>query len=132
VRKAGMESITQASIGRWFTPAFVRREPGVAAAFAADLRRTDPDGYAACCAAIAGMDLRSELVGISAPTMVIAGTDDAAAPPAHGALIAMDAGGSARLRVIRGVSHLANVAAPGEVSAILVGHLTADASHFAR
>jgi 3-oxoadipate enol-lactonase len=132
VRASGMESITPASIGRWFTPAFVRREPGIAAAFAADLRRTDPEGYAGCCAAIAEMDLRPELAGICAPTMVIAGAADPATPPAHGAVIARNAGGSARLRVIRGASHLANVAAPGEVTAILLGHLTADASRFAR
>ena len=53
VRAAGMASIGEPSIGRWFTPAFVRREPGVAAAFCAELERTDPDGYAGCCAAIA-------------------------------------------------------------------------------
>ena len=111
------------SIGRWFTPAFVRREPGVEAAFAAELERTDPEGYAGCCAAIAAMDLRPHLSDIAAPTMVIAGTDDPATPPGHGALIAMRAGGGARLRVIRGAAHLANVAAPGEVTALLLGHL---------
>jgi 3-oxoadipate enol-lactonase len=132
VRKAGMDSITQALTGRWFTPAYIRREPGVVAAIAADLRGTDPDGYAGCCAAIAAMDLRPELGNMRAATIVIAGADDPATPPAHGALIAKDAGGSARLRVIRGAAHLANVAAPGEVTAILLGHLTADASHFAR
>lgn len=124
VRAAGMASIGEPSIGRWFTPAFVRREPGVAAAFCAELERTDPDGYAGCCAAIAAMDLRPHLSDITAPTMVIAGADDSATPPAHSALIAIRAGGSARLRVIRGAAHLANVAAPGEVAALLLGHLT--------
>ena len=52
-RPTGMASVTGQSVGRWFTPAFVRREPGVAAAFAADLERIDPAGYAGCCAAIA-------------------------------------------------------------------------------
>ncbi|MGN6793326.1 MAG: 3-oxoadipate enol-lactonase [Streptosporangiaceae bacterium] len=123
VRESGMAAICEPSIGRWFTPAFVRREPGVARAFAADLERTDPDGYAGCCAAIAGMDLRSQLGDIAAPAMVIAGADDPATPPGHGALIATRAGGGARLRVIRGAAHLANVAAPGEVAALLGGHL---------
>jgi 3-oxoadipate enol-lactonase len=131
VREAGMTSIREASIKRWFTPAFVRREPGVVAAFSADLERTDPAGYAGCCAGIAAMDLRPQLGDISAPTIVIAGADDPATPPAHGALIAMRTGRSARLRVIRGAAHLANVAAPGEVAALLLSHLTADASHLA-
>jgi 3-oxoadipate enol-lactonase len=124
VRESGMASIAEASIGRWFTTAFVRREPAVAAVFAAELERTDPDGYAGCCAAIAAMDLRPHLGDISAPTLVIAGADDPATPPAHGALIATRAGRSARLRVIRGAAHLANVAAPGEVTALLLGLLT--------
>jgi pimeloyl-ACP methyl ester carboxylesterase len=66
---------------------------------------------------------------ISAPTMVIAGADDRATPPAHAALIAIRAGGSARLRVIRGAAHLANVAAPGEVAALLLGHLAGSRQH---
>ncbi len=123
VRAAGMASISAASIGRWFTPSFVRREPDVTARFAADLERTDVTGYAGCCAAIAEMDLRPQLASITAPALVIAGTEDAATPPAHGALIATHAGGGARLRVIRGASHLANVAAPGETTALLLGHL---------
>ena len=127
VRREGMAAIAAASIGRWFTPSFVRREPSVAAAFAADLKRIEPSGYAGCCTAIAAMDLRPQLGDISAPTIVIAGTDDPATPPPHGALIAMHTGGSARLRVIRGASHLANVAAPGEVAALLLSHLTAEA-----
>ena len=123
VRAAGMASISEASIGRWFTPSFARREPDVTAGFAADLERTNVTGYAGCCAAIASMDLRPQLASITAPALVIAGTEDPATPPAHGALIARRAGGGARLRVIRGASHLANVAAPGEVTALLLSHL---------
>ena len=123
VRSGGMASISRASIGRWFTPSFVRREPDVTARFAADLERTDVTGYAGCCSAIAAMDLRPRLASITAPALVIAGAEDQATPPAHAALIAMRAGGGASLRVIRGASHLANVAAPGEVTALLLGHL---------
>jgi 3-oxoadipate enol-lactonase len=55
--------------------------------------------------------------------MVIAGAEDPATPPWHGAQIASAVRG-ARLRVIRGGSHLANVSQPGEVTAILLAHLT--------
>jgi 3-oxoadipate enol-lactonase len=128
VMAEGMASVTEQSVGRWFTPAFVRREPGVTAAFAADLERIDAAGYAGCCAAIATMDLRPQLGDITAPTLVIAGADDPATPPAHGALIAMRAGGGARLRVVRGAAHLANVGAPGEVTALVLAHLLASCS----
>ncbi len=97
--QAGMASVGEPSIGRWFTPAFVRREPGVAAAFAADLERTRPgrlrrllrrdrrDGPAARTSA-----------SISAPTMVIAGA--ARSVDAAGARRAdrRPGGGGARLR----------------------------------
>jgi len=84
----------------------------------------DPEGYAGCCEAIGAMDLRASLASITAPTLVIAGAEDPATPPPHAALIAGRISGS-RLTVIRGASHLANVSAPGEVTAALLRHLLA-------
>ncbi len=110
--------------GRWFTAAFQRREPAVVAAIVGAIRDVDPAGYAGCCEAIGAMDQRGSLRSITAPTLVIAGAEDPATPPWHGAVIAVGIPGS-RLRVIRGASHLANVSAPGEVTAALLGHLLA-------
>jgi 3-oxoadipate enol-lactonase len=122
VRSAGMASITEQSLGRWFTAGFAHSSPAVMATMAAMLESTDPEGYAGCCEAIAAMDLRPLLGSITAPTLVIAASEDPATPPAHGALIAGEIPG-ARLRVIRGAAHLAIVQAPGPVSAALLGHL---------
>jgi 3-oxoadipate enol-lactonase len=122
VRAAGMSSVVEQLLGRWFTRAFAAREPEVTAAFGADLERTDAAGYAACCEALARMDLRPMLGSITAPTLVISAAEDPATPPAHGALIARAIPG-ARLRVIRGTAHLANAGAPGEVTAALLDHL---------
>jgi 3-oxoadipate enol-lactonase len=122
VRAAGMASIVEQSLGRWFNRAFAQREPEAIAAFGADLERTDASGYAGCCEAIAAMDLRPVLGSVTTPTLVISAAEDPATPPAHGALIAAAIPG-ARLRVIRGTAHLANVGAPGEVTAALLDHL---------
>lgn len=122
VRAAGLASISGQSAGRWFTRAFAARAPGVTAAFAAELERTDVAGYAGCCAAIAEMDLRPRLGSITAATLVISGAEDPATPPGHGARIAAGISG-ARLKVIRGAAHLANVSSPGEVTAALLDHL---------
>jgi 3-oxoadipate enol-lactonase len=124
VRTAGMASIVERLLGRWFTPAFAAREPEVIAAFGADLERIDPTGYAACCEAIAAMDLRPVLGSVTAPTLVLSAAEDPATPPAHGAMIATAIPG-ARLRVIRRTAHLANVSTPGEVTAALLDHLSA-------
>jgi 3-oxoadipate enol-lactonase len=124
VRADGLPSISAQIVSRWFTPAFAARFPSVPAAFMATLDGVDPEGYAGCCEAIAGMDLRAALAKITAPTLVISGSEDPSTPPWHGALIARGIAGS-RLAVIRGAAHLANVSAPAEVTAALSGHLLA-------
>jgi 3-oxoadipate enol-lactonase len=122
VRSEGMRPVADLAAGRWFTAAFQRREPAVVAAIVGAMRDVDPVGYAGCCEAIGAMDQRASLGSITAPTLVIAGAEDPATPPWHGAVIAAGITGS-RLRVIRGASHLANVSAPGEVTAALLAHL---------
>lgn len=121
-RSEGMASLTEQVVARWFTPAFIRREPGAAAAVSDMLKNTDPEGYAGCAEAIAAMDLRPLLPGITAPTLVIAGSEDPATPPWHGAQIARAIPGAA-LTVIRGTSHLACYETPGPVNAALRAHL---------
>jgi 3-oxoadipate enol-lactonase len=123
VRAAGMTSISAQVVGRWFTPAYAAAHPATVASFAAMLEeRVVPEGYAGCCDAIGVMDLRPMLATITAPTLVIAGAEDPATAPWHGAAIAAAIPG-ARLRVIRGAAHLANVSHAAEVSATLLAHL---------
>lgn len=76
VRTTGMEDIAAGSPGRWFTPAFVSGQAELVRAMQATLRATDPEGYAACCDALAGADLRQEIGRISGPTLIVAGTFD--------------------------------------------------------
>jgi 3-oxoadipate enol-lactonase len=128
VRAGGLPAIAGQVVGRWFTPAFARADPATLARFVATLETVTPEGYAGCCEAIATMDLRPALPAITAPTLVIAGSEDPSTPPWHGAVIARGIPG-ARLRVVRGAAHLANVSAPGEVTAALTGHLLAPVSH---
>jgi 3-oxoadipate enol-lactonase len=110
---------------RWFTPDFIARQPA-AVAFVMDmLHGTDPEGYAGCGEAIAGMDLRPALGAVKAPTLVIAGAEDSAAPPWQGAMTAAGIADS-RLRVIRGASHLAPYQSPGPVTAAIRTHLSAN------
>ncbi len=124
VRAGGLPPISAQVVSRWFTPAFAARFPAVPAGFIATLDGIDPEGYAGCCDAIAAMDLRPALAAITAHTLVISGSEDPSTPPWHGAVIARGIAGS-RLAVIRGAAHLANVSAPGEVTAALSAHLLA-------
>jgi 3-oxoadipate enol-lactonase len=124
VRSQGMGPVADQAAGRWFTPAFRHRDPPAVAVIVDAMRKVEPEGYAGCCEAIAGMDQRDSLGAIAVPTLVIAGAEDPATPPPHAALIASGISGS-RLTVIRGASHLANVSAPGQVTDALLGHLLA-------
>jgi len=122
-RSDGMASLVDQVIARWFTRAYFQRCPQQVGAVADMLEGTDPEGYAGCAEAIAAMDLRPVLPAITAPTLVIAATEDPATPPWHGAQIASAVPG-ARLTVVRGAAHLANYQAPGEITAALQAHLT--------
>jgi 3-carboxy-cis,cis-muconate cycloisomerase/3-oxoadipate enol-lactonase len=123
VRAGGTGSVTGEVLERWFTPAFRERGRGQVAWAAAMLTATPDEGYAGCCEAIAAMDLRADLPRITAPTLVLAGRDDPATPPAHAeAIVAAIAG--ARLEVVPGAAHLANIEQPGPVTRLLLEHLT--------
>lgn len=122
VRSGGMAAISEMIPPRWFTRDFIARQPAAVAVVMDMLLGTDPQGYAGCGEAIADLDLRPALASISAPTLVIAGAEDPAAPPWQGAMTAIGIPGS-RLTVIRGTSHLAPYQTPGPVTAAIFAHL---------
>lgn len=76
VRAAGMAALADGAPARWFTPGFIEGAPELVARLVATLRGQDAEGYAACCDALAGADLRADVAGIAAPTLVVAGEHD--------------------------------------------------------
>jgi 3-oxoadipate enol-lactonase len=83
---------------------------------------TPAEGYAGCCEALAGFDLWPQVGKVSAPTRVIAGEHDPAAPLADVQEMAEQIPG-ADLVVLDGVSHIANVAAPERFNDAVREHL---------
>jgi 3-oxoadipate enol-lactonase len=120
VRAEGVEPIADATMERWFTPAFAG-----AAAFRQTLVETPPEGYAACCDALRDWDFRGELGAVSAPTLVLVGADDPATPPDQAQLIA-DGIPGALLEVIPDSSHLLNVEQPEAFDRGALAHLTGE------
>ena len=76
VRTEGMAGIAAGAGARWFTPGFIAARPALVAAMLEKLARQSPEGYAACCDALASADLRTEIHAIVAPTLIIAGIHD--------------------------------------------------------
>lgn len=117
VRKGGLGGIAASSASRWFTPAWAGAHAGVADAMAATLRQQDPEGYAACCEALAMADLRAGIAAISAPTLVIAGRDDPVTTVADAEAL-RSAIQDAQLAVLA-ASHISNVEDPTGFTAAL-------------
>jgi 3-oxoadipate enol-lactonase len=122
-RTQGMAVLGTTVIERWFTPRFRAEHADQVAAMQKMLESTPAEGYAAACDAIQHLDLRERLPSITAPTLVVAGSEDPVAPPEHARLIADSIPGS-RLEVIDGAAHLANIEEPARVTDLLVEHIT--------
>jgi 3-oxoadipate enol-lactonase len=127
VRAGGMAALTETVIGRWFTPGFVAANPSVVETVRQGLLDTPAEGYVGCCAAIQTMDLLDDLPRVTAPTLVIAGSEDVPTPPEHAHRIASLIPG-ARVSVVDGASHLANLSHVDAVTSLLVSFLTSDES----
>ena len=82
-----------------------------------------PEDYAPGLEAIGAFDFRDALAQIAAPTLVIAGAEDPATTVADAQFLA-ERIPAARLAVIPGAAHLANVEQPERFNAELVRHLT--------
>ncbi|MET9449074.1 bifunctional 3-oxoadipate enol-lactonase/4-carboxymuconolactone decarboxylase PcaDC [Streptomyces cinerochromogenes] len=108
VRREGLAGLAEGADARWFTPGF--SVPGLVR----DHREADPGAYAACCDALAVFDLRARLGDITVPTLLVAGRQDPATPPAHLREIA-DAVPAATLVELPGASHLAPAQCPRAV-----------------
>ncbi|MFC8418292.1 bifunctional 3-oxoadipate enol-lactonase/4-carboxymuconolactone decarboxylase PcaDC [Streptomyces coelicoflavus] len=115
VREEGLARLAESADARWFTPGFTVPR------LVRDHRDADPDAYAACCDALAAFDLRARVGEIAAPTLLIAGREDPATPPAHLRELA-DAVPGATLTEIPGASHLAPAERPEAVLTALRAH----------
>ncbi|MEE1941290.1 4-carboxymuconolactone decarboxylase [Streptomyces sp. TRM 70361] len=126
VRELGTGALVASRPGTWFAPGFEATPRG--AALLADLCAADDAAYAVCCEVLAGCDLRGGLAAITAPTLVVAGRDDPATPPAHAREIADGVPGASLTEIAR-AAHLANVERPAPVLAVLLDHLAAAHGH---
>lgn len=116
VRREGVGWLVESAGSRWFAGDFT------VPALLRDQAEADPEAYAACCDALAAFDLRGRLGEIGARTLLIAGRQDPATPPAHLREIA-DAVPSAALTELPGASHLAPAQCPRAVLTALRAHL---------
>jgi 3-oxoadipate enol-lactonase len=118
VRKDGLKAVAFGVIERWFTPEFRARSPQVWESALRMLEAAPPQGYAACCEAIRDYDARDKISAIRVPTLVIAGSKDAATPPADGRFIVERISGARYVEL--DAAHLSNIEASERFTAELI------------
>lgn len=124
VEQGGMESVLDSTLERWFTAAALAQRPehpGVAY-----VRRTlaqlDPSCFADGWRAIAGHDVRARLGELQMPVTAVAGSLDAASPPARSEEIARGVQ-NGRLVVAEQAPHMIHLECPEQFSALVEEHL---------
>jgi 3-oxoadipate enol-lactonase/4-carboxymuconolactone decarboxylase len=122
VRAKGTAALAEATMERWFTADFRARAPDKVARVHAQFLATASAGYAVCCGAIGGMDFRSALGAIAAPTLIVAGAQDPATPPASGEDLRSRIADS-QFIVLSKAAHLLAVEQPQIVAAHLLAFL---------
>jgi 3-oxoadipate enol-lactonase len=114
----GLGALVDATIERWFTPAFREAHPDRIARMTDRLVRTAVAGYLGCCAALRDADFQAEASRVTAPCLVVTGTRDKSTTHAAGQWLA-EAIAGARLQAFD-AAHLPNVeCAPAFTEALL-------------
>ncbi len=128
VRREGTKAILDATLQRWFTPGYLAANPPAIGTISRDFAANDAEGYAACCEAIARMDLRDLLAKIAASTLVIAGQQDPATPVTMSEFLCAQIP-DARLVVLDPAAHLFAVEQPASVARLVADQVTRMALH---
>jgi 3-oxoadipate enol-lactonase len=121
VRAGGTQAIAAGTMERWLTEGY--RATHDISALVAMLEGIDDEAYIHSCAIIERMDLTANLGQIRAPTLIVAGAQDPATPPAEHAERIHGAIPHSRLEVLDPGAHLINIERPDEVTRLLLEHL---------
>ena len=116
---AGTAAMADATMERWFSPAFHAGRPADLAGYRTMLCRTPGHGYAAVGRAIRDCDLRALSPSLTQPVSVIAGTHDNATPPALNRALADAIPGATYTELNTG--HLPSIEDPDSVAEIILG-----------
>ena len=121
VQDKGLTAIVQGTLERWFTKDFREREPQKVKRIAEMFLATRPEGYIACGQAVRDMDHREIIKTIKAPTMVIAGKQDAGTTVEMAEAIRKSIPGASM--TLFDAAHIANVECQHDYTDAVIGFL---------
>lgn len=121
VRAHGTAPLVDGVLSKWFTAPYVASHSDVVRAVRHDFLSTSSTGYARACEALANFDIRDRLAEISAPTLVIAGTEDGSTPPDVVHELAAGIPG-AQWKLLEGGAHLLNIELAEQFNTVVRNH----------
>lgn len=119
----GMAAVVDASIQRWFTPAFVEQRPPALERLRAAATRTTIEGLEGCGRALQQLAYLPRLHAITAPTLFVTGEHDGPAPPEVMQEMAAAVPTAGELVVIPHAGHLSAVEQPEAFTAAVTAFL---------
>ena len=119
VRADGMAAFADATVARWFAPAFVAS--GRADKVRAMVAATPAEGLVACATALQGFDYAAVLPALRVPVLLVVGARDGALPATMAAM--RDRIPGAALVEIPDAGHIPNVEQPAAFNRALAGFL---------
>jgi 3-oxoadipate enol-lactonase len=108
VRKKGMEALSDETMERWFTPAFLRQNSPMVKLIREQILATPVAGYIGCVEAIRRLNYLDRISGIKTLTLIMVGEDDPGTPVSASEAMHERIKGST-LVVLPSARHLSNV-----------------------
>ena len=118
LREQGIAAITGAAQERWFTPAFIARNPDLVEQRMRQLQTNHAPSYAAAYTVFSTSDLGDRLHTIRAPTLIATGEHDVGSNTRMARFMQEQIAGS-RLKILSGLRHSILVEAPDLVTALV-------------
>jgi pimeloyl-ACP methyl ester carboxylesterase len=120
-RSKGLVPLADPVMERWFSPAFRAGRPVELAGWRNLFLRTDPQGYARTCATLRNTDLSADIGRIDAPTLIIAGDADKAAPVELVRNCTAIPG--SHLEILHGAGHIPSIEQPDQLAGLIQNFL---------
>jgi 3-oxoadipate enol-lactonase len=115
-RTQGMEALVEPTIGRWFPPDYIAKNPPALNKVREMVRTMPVNGFVGCAAALSNFDFRPGLGDIKAPALFVCGSKDVAL----GGLKQLHAAvAGSRLVELEGAGHISNIEKPSEFTVAL-------------
>lgn len=121
VLAAGVTSLTDEIMGRWYTDGFRSSHPDVVARSAAMLAQVSAQGYVGCAEALKAVPYFDRLPTMGVPVLYIVGRQDGVAPETMAAMAARTPGST--IEVIDPGAHFPNVENPRAFNQVIADWL---------